>query len=40
VNIAGVHFKNLTIQGKTITSQTDSNASWDINQYVSGITFQ
>ncbi len=40
VNIAGVHFKNLTIQGKTITSQTDSNATWDINQYVSGITFQ
>jgi hypothetical protein len=40
VNIAGVHFKNFTIQGKTITSQTDSNASWDINQYVSGITFQ
>ncbi len=40
VNITGVHFKNLTIQGKTITSQTDSNASWDINAYVSGITFQ
>ncbi len=40
VNIAGVHFKNLTIQGKTITSQTDANASWDINQYVSGISFQ
>jgi hypothetical protein len=40
VNIAGVHFKNLSVQGKTITSQTDSNASWDINQYVSGITFQ
>ena len=40
VNINGVHFKNLTVQGKTITSQTDSNASWDINQYVSGISFQ
>ena len=40
VNIAGVHFKSLTVQGKTITSQTDANASWDINQYVSGITFQ
>jgi hypothetical protein len=40
VNITGVHFKNLTVQGKTITSQTDSNASWDINQYVSSISFQ
>ncbi len=40
VDIEGVHFKNLQIQGKTITSQTDNNASWDINQYVSGITFQ
>ncbi len=40
VNIAGVHFKNLTVQGKTITSQTDSNASWDINQFVSGVDFQ
>jgi len=40
VNITGVHFKNLTIQGKTITSQTDSNASWDINSFVSGIAFQ
>jgi len=40
VNITGVHFKNLTVQGKAITSQTDSNASWDINSYVSGITFE
>ena len=40
VNINGVHFKNLKIQGKAITSQTDSNASWDINSYVSNITFQ
>ncbi len=40
VNIDGVHFTNLTIQGKTITGKSDSNASWDINSYVSGITFQ
>ncbi|HEY4183642.1 MAG TPA: hypothetical protein VGP07_01175 [Polyangia bacterium] len=40
VNIAGVHFKNLTVQGKAVTSQTDTDASWDINQFVSGITFQ
>jgi hypothetical protein len=40
VNITGVHFKNLTIQGKAITSQTDSDASWSINSYVSGITFE
>jgi hypothetical protein len=40
VNISGVNFKNFTVQGKTITSQTDANAKWDINQYVSGLTFQ
>ena len=40
VNINGVHFNNFTVQGKAITSQTDSDASWDINQFVSGITFQ
>jgi hypothetical protein len=39
-NITGVHFKSLTILGKVITSQTDSNASWDINSFVSGIAFQ
>jgi len=40
VDIEGVHFKNLTVQGKAVTSQTDSDASWSINQYVSGITFE
>jgi hypothetical protein len=40
VNINGVHFKKLTIQGKAVTSQTDSDASWDINSYVSNITFE
>jgi len=40
VNIAGVHFKSLTAPGNTITSQTDANATWDINQFVSGISFQ
>jgi hypothetical protein len=40
VNINGVHFKNFTIQGKAITSQTDSDASWDINAFVSNITFE
>ncbi len=40
MNINGVHFKNFTIQGKAITSQTDSDASWSINSYVSGITFE
>lgn len=39
-NITGVHFKNFTVLGKVISSQTDSNASWDINSFVSGITFQ
>ena len=40
VNINGVHFKNLTVQGNAVTSQTDADASWDINSYVSNITFQ
>jgi polygalacturonase len=40
VNIVGVHFSNFTIQGKAITSQTDADATWDINSFVSGITFQ
>jgi hypothetical protein len=40
VNINGVHFKNLSVQGKAVTSQTDSDASWSINSYVSNITFE
>ena len=40
VNITGVHFKNFTVQGKAVTSQTDADASWDINSFVSGITFE
>jgi polygalacturonase len=40
VNINGVHFTSLMVQGKAVTSQTDSDASWDINSYVSNITFQ
>jgi hypothetical protein len=38
--IDGVHFKNLTIQGKVITSQTDSGASWNIANGVTNITFE
>jgi len=40
VNVNGVHFDNFTVQGKKLTSQTDTAASWNINQYVSNITFQ
>jgi Glycosyl hydrolases family 28 len=40
VNVNGVHFSSFTVQGKAITSQTDTDATWDINQYVSNITFQ
>jgi polygalacturonase len=40
VNVSGVHFKNFTVQGKAVTSQTDADASWNINQYVSNITFE
>jgi hypothetical protein len=39
VNINGVHFSNLTVQGKPVTSRTDPDASWNINAYVSNITF-
>jgi len=40
VNIQGVHFSGFTVQGKAVTSQTDADASWSINQYVSNITFE
>ncbi len=39
VNITGVHFSNLMVQGKAVTSQTDADASWNINSFVSNITF-
>jgi Cellulose binding domain/Glycosyl hydrolases family 28 len=39
VNINGVHFTNFTVQGQPVTSQTDADASWNINSYVSNITF-
>ncbi|MGV9981575.1 cellulose binding domain-containing protein [Micromonospora wenchangensis] len=39
VNISGVHFTNFTVQGRPVTSQTDADASWNINSYVSNITF-
>ncbi len=38
--IDGVHFTNLTIQGNAVTSQTDSDASWNIANGVTDITFQ
>jgi len=40
VNVSGVHFMNFTVQGRAVTSQTDADASWNINQYVSNFTFQ
>ena len=40
VNIQGVHFTNFTVQGKALTSQTDTGASWSINSYVTGIDFK
>jgi len=40
VDVNGVHFTGLTVQGKAVTSQTDTDASWNINQYVTNITFQ
>jgi hypothetical protein len=38
VDITGVHFSGLSVEGHAITSDTDPNASWDINAYVSNIT--
>lgn len=38
-NINGVYFSNLSVMGKPVTSRTDSDASWNINSYVSNITF-
>jgi polygalacturonase len=40
VNIDGVHFKNFTVGGQAVTSKTDNDASWDINSFVSNITFE
>ncbi|UWZ49845.1 cellulose-binding domain-containing protein [Dactylosporangium matsuzakiense] len=39
VNISGVHFTNFTVQGKAVSSRTDTDASWNINSYVSNLTF-
>jgi hypothetical protein len=39
VNITGVHFQNLTVEGNPVTSQTDPDAAWSINDFVSGIGF-
>lgn len=39
VNITGVHFDNLAVEGKPVTSPTDPNATWSINPFVSGIDF-
>jgi hypothetical protein len=40
VNIDGVQFKNLTVQGKAVTSTSGSAPMWDVNSYVSNVTFQ
>jgi polygalacturonase len=40
VNVNGVHFSGFSVQGNVLKSQTDSHATWDINQYVTGITFE
>ena len=37
--VDGVHFTNFTVQGNPVTSQTDSDVTWNINSYVSNITF-
>jgi polygalacturonase len=39
VNIAGVHFRNLSVEGQPVTSPTDPDAAWSINAFVSGIDF-
>ncbi|HKT79538.1 MAG TPA: glycosyl hydrolase family 28 protein [Vicinamibacterales bacterium] len=39
VNITGVHFQNLVVEGQPVTSQTDPDAIWNINAFVTGIDF-
>jgi len=40
VNQNGVHFKNLTVAGNPVTSQTDPDVTWSINAYVTNIVFE
>lgn len=40
VNIVGVHFEKLTVDGKAVSSPTDSAAVWSINPFVSEIDFR
>ena len=37
--IDGVHFKNVVLNGQPVTSQTDTDATWTVNQFVTNITF-
>ena len=39
VRIEGVHFVNLTVEGKPVTGPTDTDADWSINPFVTGIDF-
>jgi len=39
VNINGVHFSGVTVQGNPITSRADADVSWTVNSFVSGLTF-
>ena len=38
-NIDGVHFDNFRVQGKPVTSTSDSDANWSINSYAYNIYF-
>jgi hypothetical protein len=37
--IDGVHFSNVSVRGKSLTSQSDPDASFSINSFVTNITF-
>ena len=39
-NITGVHFENVVVRGQPLTSQTDPDAAWSMNSFVSNITFE
>ena len=39
VNITGVHFSGITVQGNPVTSRTDTDVTWTVNSFVSGLTF-
>jgi hypothetical protein len=38
--IEGVRFENLTVQGNPVTSLTDPDATFSVNEFATGVTFE